>query len=183
MTAVFIGGSRRISRLAEEVRQRIDSIVLNRLQVLIGDANGADKAVQKYLNSKGYDRVEVFCTDGKCRNNLGGWPTRTIPGGMYRRAFTFRTAKDREMAKLASVGFMIWDGRSVGTLLNTLRLVRDRKKVVIYVVLSCEFVTVEDEEQLNRLVSRFAPDVLSRLNRELVAEQRTDGTPRQASLF
>ena len=46
MTAVFIGGSRRISRINVDVRARLDRIVENRLPILIGDANGADKAVR-----------------------------------------------------------------------------------------------------------------------------------------
>ena len=57
---VFIGGSRRVSRLDAPVRVRLDKIVEKGLPVIIGDANGADKAVQQYLFSKHYDKVEVF---------------------------------------------------------------------------------------------------------------------------
>lgn len=51
MTAVFIGGSR---RLPIAVRRRVDNIVAKELTVLIGDANGADKAIQTYLHEKHY---------------------------------------------------------------------------------------------------------------------------------
>ena len=77
MTKVFIGGSRKIGRLGPEVRQRLDRIIEKKIQVLIGDANGADKAVQMYLRSRGYYRVQVFCMDGVCRNNVGGWGNTT----------------------------------------------------------------------------------------------------------
>ena len=50
MKAVFIGGSRRISRLNAEVRSRLDRIVDQKLPVLVGDANGADRSVQQYLD-------------------------------------------------------------------------------------------------------------------------------------
>jgi hypothetical protein len=71
MIKVFIGGSRGIRRLGPEVRKRLDEIIRKQLFVLVGDANGADKAVQNYLHERGYDRVEVFCTGGHCRNNVG----------------------------------------------------------------------------------------------------------------
>ena len=78
MNSVFIGGSRRVSNLNPEVRKRLDRIIANRLPVLIGDANGADKAVQHYLKSRHYDQVEVFCVEGSCRNNAGNWPLRKV---------------------------------------------------------------------------------------------------------
>jgi hypothetical protein len=37
------------------------------------------------------------------------------------------------MAQEATVGFMLWDGESRGTLLNVLRLVAQEKPVVVYV--------------------------------------------------
>ena len=78
MTKIFVGGSRRISRLNEDIRRRIDRIVAKRLHVLIGDANGVDKAVQRYLHERGYDRVEVFCSGPASRNNVGGWPLHPV---------------------------------------------------------------------------------------------------------
>jgi hypothetical protein len=49
VTGVFIGGSRHITRLEAVGRRRLDRIVEKGLPVVIGDANGADKAVQRYL--------------------------------------------------------------------------------------------------------------------------------------
>lgn len=49
MTKVFIAGSRQIARLPAEVKNRIDTMVDKGFQILVGDANGADKAVQRYL--------------------------------------------------------------------------------------------------------------------------------------
>jgi hypothetical protein len=48
MKKVFVGGSRKISRLNEQVRKRLDQIIEKQLQVLLGDANGADKADDLY---------------------------------------------------------------------------------------------------------------------------------------
>ena len=54
MTKVFIAGSRRLSRLNAEVKRRIDTMIEKDFTILVGDANGADKAVQRYLAEKGY---------------------------------------------------------------------------------------------------------------------------------
>jgi len=87
---VFIAGSRRLSRLNPSVRRRIDKIADKGLTVIVGDANGVDKSVQRYLNSRHYENVIVFCMENGCRNNIGDWPTRVIrasnPG---RRDFSY----------------------------------------------------------------------------------------------
>jgi hypothetical protein len=132
MTTVFIGGSRQLSRLSPDACQRIDRIIENKFPIIVGDANGIDKAVQQYLLSKLYPLVEVFCSGEKCRNNLGDWPVRTIQTYRQRKDFNFYAAKDRQMAIDASAGLMIWDGKSKGTLLNVVRLLRQQKSVELY---------------------------------------------------
>ena len=62
MTKIFIGGSRKITRLPQLVIDRIENITNKNLTILIGDANGVDKYVQKYLSDKNYRNVVVFCS-------------------------------------------------------------------------------------------------------------------------
>ncbi len=186
MSKVFIGGSRRISRLDEQVRRRIDRIVEKRLPVLVGDANGADKAVQEHLRGKGYDLVEVFCSGASCRNNVGGWPVRAVPVDGKRRGFAFYATKDRAMAEEAAFGLMLWDGESVGTLMNVLRLVRSRTKVVVYIHPDIECVELKGDDGWKQLAARCTPDVREKVEREASAELRRDkGKPSaaQVSLF
>ena len=57
MTKVFIGGSRRVSRFNAQIRERLDNIMEKGFPIVMGDANGADKAVQQYLHSKHYQNV------------------------------------------------------------------------------------------------------------------------------
>lgn len=81
MTKVFIGGSRAITRLHPEVAKRLRNMIDGKLMLLVGDANGADKAVQRFLaeHEPPYERVEVFCSGSKPRNavlvftNLAEW--------------------------------------------------------------------------------------------------------------
>jgi hypothetical protein len=121
----------------------------NGLTVIVGDANGADKAVQSYLASKNYHRVEVFCVAGGCRNNVGNWPTHEIavaPGS--RRDFAYYSAKDRAMGEEADYALMLWDGKSRGTLTNIRDLVRQAKPVVVYLAPSKTFVTLRQPSEL-----------------------------------
>ena len=134
MTKVFIGGSRRASRLDAQFRERVDNIMKKGFPIVIGDANGVDKAVQQYLHRNHYQNVEVFCSNGICRNNIGNWPTRSIPAETRGRTAEFYSAKDRIMSKEATLGLMFWDGRSVGTLHKVFRLLSLHKQAVIYTV-------------------------------------------------
>ena len=172
MTKVFIGGSRRISRLDAEVKRRIDRMIEKRMPVIVGDANGADKAVQEYLRTKDYDLVEVFCSGDACRNNRGGWPTRAVhvPRSGKRKDFSFYATKDRAMAEEATVGLMLWDSESVGTVMNVLRLIQRHKKVVVYVAPKHEFVDVKSENDWERFLAHCEAPLKDRVAKESVAE-------------
>ncbi len=87
MEKVFIAGSRRLARLSKEVKKRIDNIVEKGFTVVVGDANGADKAVQQYLANKCYERVIVYCMAGNCRNKLGKWAVREIKAALGAKGF------------------------------------------------------------------------------------------------
>jgi hypothetical protein len=183
MTKVFIGGSRRVTRLNADVRRRLDRIIEQRLPVLIGDANGADKAVQRYLQSRGYDRVEVFCMEKDCRNNVGNWPLRVVPAHKGNKDFSYYATKDRLMASEASIGFMIWDGKSVGTLANVFRLVSQRKKVVVYTVPTRKFSNLKDKADWERFVSRYSSDVRRRIERVTESDEWKFRSSRQLGLL
>lgn len=147
MKKVFLGGSRNVTRLNKHIRSRLDNIIEKQIPVVVGDANGADKALQTYLSSKQYANVEVFCSEGSCRNNVGRWRVRAIPAGSRSRGFSFYTAKDRAMAQEADLGFMVWDGKSTGTLVNVYLLLSDHKIAVLYSVPDkrfCELRTADD---------------------------------------
>jgi hypothetical protein len=118
--------------LNAQVKERLDNIVKQNFTVLVGDANGADKAVQRYFADHSYQHVVVYCMD-VCRNNIGDWPIhqeKAGPGLPHDRHYY--GIKDLAMAKDASCGFMIWDGTSKGTLTNVLNLLKAEKKVLLY---------------------------------------------------
>lgn len=179
-TKVFIAGSRHLSRLNHDVRRRLDTIVHKGFTVILGDANGVDKAVQQYLSSKSYRDVLVFCMDSGCRNNVGGWPTRTITAAHpQRRDFAYYSAKDRAMSEAADYGLMLWDGQSRGTLTNIVHLVREGKPVVVYVAPESSFYTLHQSRQLAEMLDRFDPSALARINGELKAVETPGSSSRK----
>lgn len=153
MTSVFVGGSRRCSRLDAQVRERLDTICRKDMFVLVGDASGVDKAVQTFLAQRDYRNVIVYCSSDVCRNNVGGWQVRSIATDAKRESRAFYVAKDRAMASDASCGFMVWDGRSKGTLDNMRRLLQRGKLVLAYVTSDKVFCTLRAPLDIDELLS------------------------------
>jgi hypothetical protein len=183
MTKVFVGGSRHTSRLNAQIRKRLDNIIAKGFPIVVGDANGADRAVQQYLHTKRYPSVQVFCSDGVCRNNVGGWETRNIPAGTRGRDAQFYSAKDRAMAQEATVGLMVWDGNSVGTLLNAYRLLGQQKKVVIYCVPQKRFLDLKSGAEWDRLVSSCDSELRRKIEQRLELEKTPTDQPARASFL
>ena len=169
MKKVFIGGSRKISRLNAEVSRRVDRICESNLRIMVGDANGADKAVQGYLKSKNYLYVEVFYAGNTCRNNIGHWPSRVIDADKL-KGFDFYAAKDRVMAEEAAYGLMIWDGESIGTLMNVIRLIRDRKPVAVFVRPAKQFIDLRSAEEFRYFLHDYGSNVRQKLEKQAASE-------------
>jgi hypothetical protein len=150
---VFIGGSRAVSKLNAVIRERFDDFMKRGCTVLVGDANGADKAVQTYFASKHYTKVIVFCME-ECRNNVGGWPTRNVEPPSGSKGFSYYAAKDFVMAEEAQCGVMLWDAKSKGTLQNMLNLIAAGKRTLVYFAPTKNFHVLANKEELQALLAR-----------------------------
>lgn len=95
---------------------------------MVGDAGGADKAVQKWLLEQAYSNVTVYCSGSVCRNNLGNWPTKSINVDRSLKGRDFYTQKDKAMAQVANYGLVLWDGKSQGSCNNLKELLQQNKK-------------------------------------------------------
>lgn len=164
MKQIFIGGSRHVSHLNDDIRRQLDQIIERRLSVLIGDANGADKAIQRYLQEHAYKYVVVFCIGGECRNNIGGWPVRSVTPPHREKDFAYFTAKDSVMACEADAGLMVWDGQSTGTIVNIARLLSSGKIVSVYILPEKSFFTLNTVADLDKLLSSYPRDVKKKLD-------------------
>jgi hypothetical protein len=167
MALIFIGGSRDIAVLPDAAIERISSIVAREHGVLIGDAPGVDAEVQGLLAGYGYEHVGVFHAGSEPRHNLGDWTTYHVPPPPGARGFAVHAEKDREMARRADYGLMIWDGESPGTFLNVLRLSLIASPCVIYDTMRCKVVTTYDladwRAMLEHTGSHVARQVLARM--------------------
>jgi hypothetical protein len=147
-------------------------------QILVGDANGADKAVQRYLADKAYSNVLVHCMKDNCRNNIGSWPTRQLVAPRGAKGFDYYSVKDRAMAEAAEYGLMLWDGKSKGTISNVVNLSRDHKPVVVYVAPMRQFLTITTFGDLKSLLAQGDSESVERIVNELrldVQPQRVAG--------
>lgn len=113
-------------------------------QILVGDGNGADNAVQQYLADKSYPNVLVHCMRDHCRNNVGSCPTREVDAPRGAKGFDYYSHKDRAVAEAAEVrADALGRQGQGGTVNNVVNLSRDHKPVVVYVASTREFRTVD----------------------------------------
>jgi len=149
---IFIAGPRAISVLDKEVKDRLHGIYEKNYTVLVGDANGVDKAIQKYFATLNYNNVLVYASNGNARNNIGSWPVEGVPVSGNAKGFDFYAAKDKAMAHAADYGFMLWNGESKGTLNNIINLLNDSKKSLVYFSPEKSFVNIDTFESLENLI-------------------------------
>lgn len=172
MTAVFLGGSRAVSRLNEVIREQLDNLISKNCSILVGDANGADKALQTYLAQKQYSNVIVFSM-GSPRNNVGQWENRRLSSERRTRDAEYFATKDRAMAAEAQCGLMLWDGVSRGTLNNVCELINSGKPTLLYFSPQKKFYRITQPGDLEPLLCRCDPRALDVLRKRLmpVSEQ------------
>lgn len=132
VTTIFLGGSKTIGHLPEDFIDRLDFFISEGNKFIIGDAHGADLAIQNYLHSKGCKNVTVYCSGDKCRFNVSGWEEKHIAVADGIAEYEFYRTKDIAMTEACDMGLVIWDGVSRGTKNNIRALRRTWKAVMTY---------------------------------------------------
>ena len=121
---IFISGSKSISSLPELAKTFIDQFIENNYEILIGDCYGVDAVVQKYLESKGFNSVTIYCSGVTPRNNFTS-SAKIHSCAEAAKSLTgsaFHYVKDIQMANDCNQAIMIWDGKSKGTAENLKRI-------------------------------------------------------------
>ncbi|UOD35675.1 hypothetical protein DSN97_04995 [Deferribacteraceae bacterium V6Fe1] len=132
MKKVFISGSMAIKKLDNLVLKSLDRIILNKLQVSVGDAGGVDKLVQEYFCAKKYFNVVVYTILDNPRNvSCDFFQIKKVDTGNLKGRIA-QEKKDESMTKDSEYSFVIWDGKSKGSLNNILRALRADKKVKVF---------------------------------------------------
>jgi len=130
---IFISGSKSISMLPELAKIFIDQFIENGDEILVGDCYGIDAVVQKYIESKGFSNVTVYCSGVIPRNNFTSSAKirscAEAAKGLSGNAFHY--VKDIQMANDCDQVLMIWDGKSKGTTENLKRIKEMGKPFVL----------------------------------------------------
>jgi len=150
---IFVAGPRAIVNLDKSVEERLFNIYKKKFTILVGDANGVDRAVQKYFSMLNYSNVIVFASEGKARNNIGNWQVEKVNVPQNTKGFDFYATKDKAMAERAKYGFMLWNGVSKGTLNNIVNLLNGSKKVLVYFTPKSQFICLDSFEKLQTLLN------------------------------
>lgn len=179
MTTVFLSGSRKIGRIGEDVRGRLENMVQNRLTIVAGDANGADKAMQSYLHELEYPDVTIYFVGAVPRNNVGRWATRNVAVDGKLTGREFYAQKDREMAKVADFGFVLWDGKSPGSVQNMLWLLGQNKTAVVYLAPEKRFYNFRTEDELLDVLANCDDETLDDIGRKIALPDRLKKTNRK----
>lgn len=70
------------------------------------------------------------------------------------KGFGYYAAKDVKMAEVADYGFMIWNGKSKGTLNNIINLISRNKKTLVYFTPDSGFYCIDKIGQLEKMLQR-----------------------------
>ena len=180
MEKAFIAGPLKIRTLDKNIKERLDNIIRNKIEVLVGDANGVDTAVQEYLNLKKYKNVTVYCINYP-RNNIGNWKIVSIPcNGTV--SFSEYVKKDIAMAHDTDFGFMIWNGKSNGTLNNTLNLLEQGRKTRLYLKPEQKFYSIIKLKDFEGLLNNCDSENLKKIDKKIRLYERINVLS-QGSLF
>ena len=174
MKTVFLSGSRDTNQLNELVRYRINEWLDQRAKFVVGDANGADKAMQRYLAEENYKNVIVFCSGSVCRNNVGNWDVQEISVDLKLKGRAFYTQKDKEMASIADSGFVLWDGKSIGSINNMHELLKNGKNIVVYLSPKQKFIDVTNSGELEALIQKIDQSDARTINEKLKFKSGVD---------
>jgi adenine-specific DNA-methyltransferase len=118
-----------------------------------------------------------------CRNNIGNWEIRSIAAGSRERNAQFYAAKDRVMAQEATIGLMIWDGKSIGTLLNVFRLLSLQKKAVLYTVPEKTFREFKQCAEWEDFLAHYDSGLQREVEKRVRLETPANNVPLQTSLL
>ncbi|CAA6810424.1 MAG: Unknown protein [uncultured Sulfurovum sp.] len=132
--SVFISGSIAIKTLPQEVKNSIDKIIQNNMQILVGDANGIDSLVQNYCLSLEYFNVMVYSITSQPRYKASDkftLKTISVPHAIQ-NGREKQQQKDKAMTNDSQYSFVIWDGKSKGSYANVLRAFEQDKKIKLY---------------------------------------------------
>lgn len=149
MSKVFISGSISIKQIPKNVVESLEKIQKNKLEVLVGDADGIDRKVQDYFKKNNYENICVYSIYS---------PPRNLSSPIFRKKLVRvtedikkererQTLKDKAMTEDSDYSLVVWDGKSKGSHKNILRALELKKKVKVYLTYKNNFI---EQKKINK---------------------------------
>jgi len=131
---VFISGSISIKKLPQEVKNSIDKITEQNIEILVGDADGIDTLVQNYCLSLNYYNLTIYSIYILPRYKADEkFNIKYIEvSNSIKKERERQQEKDKIMTIDSEFTFTIWDSKSKGSYANILRGLDNNKKIKIY---------------------------------------------------
>jgi adenine-specific DNA-methyltransferase len=86
------------------------------------------------------------------------------------------------MADVATVGFMVWDGKSKGTILNVFRLLKQQKKAVLYHVTEKRFYELKALAHWEEFIAHCPGELRNMIEQQAAHEDQAHGSSSPESL-
>lgn len=132
---VFISGSSKLKHLNEDMKKCLDDYMSKNVSFIVGDCYGADELAQKYLKSKGYEDVTVYCSTKKPREKRCSYDKfvslRNESQG--KQGEDFYQVKDAAMCKACDEAVAFWNGNSYGVKCNLIRCIDMDKLCSVFI--------------------------------------------------
>jgi len=150
---VFLSGSLALRKLDPAFTAKLDNLIARDCHLLLGDANGTDKAIQQYLLKHDHWNATIY-RSWKAVNNLGDWPEQLVSIHKQRWSFGFNDRKGEAMARAADCGLMLWDGAHRLTLNHARYLLEQGKPVLFYAAQTKQFTRMATPADLGRFLQQ-----------------------------
>jgi hypothetical protein len=173
MNRVFISGSIAIKKLPLCVEESINKIIMNGMEILVGDADGIDTMVQNYCKRLNYFNVTVYSIYTSPRYMVSDFRKKYIsPRSDSKKERELQQEKDAAMTVDSDYSFVIWDGKSKGSYNNIARAIESKKIVKLYLSDINQFLDpkkiskIEIEYLYRKNIGYSASEVVEHLNSE-----------------
>jgi hypothetical protein len=91
-----------------------------------------------------------------CRNNVGSWPAREVRQ-LTGRGFAYYSIKDQAMVAAAEYRLMLWNGESKGTLNSVINMIRQNKRVMVYLAPKKVFQNLRSADDISESLRKCDP--------------------------
>lgn len=139
---VFISGSISIKNIPNRILSTLDNIINQKLDILIGDADGIDALIQNYFKEKKYYNLTVYTINDTPRQiKSKEFKTEKIDvKSESNKERERQQEKDAAMTIDSDYSFIIWDGKSKGSYNNIIRSLKNKQPIKVYLSQNNDFI-------------------------------------------